>query len=176
MSARALMTADPAVVTGEETVRRAAQVMRDRGVGLVPVVDDRAHMHLRGVITDRDIAIRCAAEWHGGDCRVEDHMTIGHLDTVPAEASAAEVIHLMERDQVRRVLVTDCGRLVGVISQADLALKTGPLEPLRVEALLERISAPPISAGTRAANRRALDALVSGRSDGDRAHSGMARE
>ena len=55
------------VVTGEDSIRHAAQVMRDRDVGLVPVVDDRAHMHLRGVITDRDIAIRCAAEHHGGE-------------------------------------------------------------------------------------------------------------
>ena len=142
MSARTLMTPNPFVVTGEDSIRRAAQLMRDRDVGMVPVVDDRAHMHLRGVITDRDIAIRCAAEHHGGECRVEKHMTWGHLATVPAEASTGEVIRLMERDRVRRVMVTEGGRLVGVIAQADLALKEGPLEPLLVEAMLERISAP----------------------------------
>lgn len=140
MSARALMTPFPVVVTGEDNVRQAARLMRDRDIGLLPVVDDRAHMHLRGVITDRDIVIRCVAEHHGGDCRVEQHMTWGHLDTVTADASTLEVIQLMERDQVRRVMVTDGGRLVGVIAQADVALKAGPMEPLRVEALLERIS------------------------------------
>jgi CBS domain-containing protein len=142
MSARALMTPNPIVVTGEDSIRRAAQVMRDHDVGMVPVVDDRAHMHLRGVITDRDIAIRCAVEHHSGECRVEKHMTWGHLATVSTQAGAGEVIQLMEREQVRRVMVTEGGRLVGVIAQADLALKAGPLEPLRVEALLERISAP----------------------------------
>jgi CBS domain-containing protein len=142
MSARTLMTPNPVVVTGEDSIRRAAQVMRDRDVGMVPVVDDRAHLHLRGVITDRDIAIRCAAEHPGGECRVESHMTRGHLATVSTEASAGEVIRLMERDQVRRVIVTEGGRVVGVIAQADLALKAGPMEPLRVEAMLERISAP----------------------------------
>ena len=149
MSARALMTPNPVVISGEEPIRRAAQLMRDHDVGMVPVVDDRAHLHLRGVITDRDIAIRCAAEQHGGDCRVEDHMTLGHLDTVSPDAPDAEVIQLMEREQVRRVMVTDGGRLVGVIAQADLALKSGPLEPLRVEAMLERISAPPAHGGAR---------------------------
>ena len=149
MSARTLMTPNPFVVTGEDSIRRAAQLMRDRDVGMVPVVDDRAHMHLRGVITDRDIAIRCAAEHHGGECRVEKHMTWGHLATVPAEASAGEVIRLMERDRVRRVMVTEGGRLVGVIAQADLALKAGPLEPLLVEAMLERISAPHLKDGGR---------------------------
>ena len=155
MSARTLMTPNPVVVTGEDSIRRAAQVMRDHDVGMVPVVDDRAHMHLRGVITDRDIAIRCAAEHHEGGCRVEKHMTSGHLATVSAQAGAAEVIRLMERDQVRRVMVTDGGRLVGVIAQADVALKAGPLEPLRVEALLERISAPHAKDGGRPGSPRA---------------------
>jgi CBS domain-containing protein len=158
MSARALMTTNPVVIAGEEPIRRAARLMRDHDVGMVPVVDDRAHMHLRGVITDRDIAIRCAAEDHGGDCRVEDHMTKGHLDTVSPDASAAEIIQLMERDQVRRVMVTEGGRLIGVIAQADLALKSGPLEPLRVEALLERISAPAVRAAARPSTRDAIAA------------------
>ena len=106
MSARSLMTANPVVVTGKESIRRAAQLMRDHDVGMVPVVDDRAHMHVRGVITDRDIAIRCAAEHHPAECSVNDHMTMGHLDTVALDASTEEVIRLMERDQVRRILVT----------------------------------------------------------------------
>jgi CBS domain-containing protein len=154
MSARTLMTANPVVVTGKDSVRWAAQVMRDRDVGILPVVDDRAHMHLRGLITDRDITVRCTAGHHGGECRVEDHMTRGPLDTVSSEASIAEVIRLMERDQVRRVLVTEGQRLVGVIAQADLALKAGPVEPLRVEALLERISAPHRGDSPRVPRRR----------------------
>ena len=142
MNARNLMTPNPQVVTGADTTRHAARLMRENNVGIVPVVDDLAHMHLRGVITDRDIAIRCVAEPPHGECLVERHMTTGHLGTVTPEADVAEVIRLMERDQVRRVMVTEGGRLVGVIAQADLALRDGPLQPLRVEAALERISAP----------------------------------
>src|SRR5690606_16876735 len=97
MRARTLMTGNPVVVTGEEPVSRAAQLMRDRNVGIIPVVDDRAHMHLRGVLTDRDIVVRCAAERHPGGCRVEDHMTTGHLVTVPADAEVSEVMSAMER-------------------------------------------------------------------------------
>lgn len=141
MTARELMTPNPSVVTGDETIPHVARMMRDRDVGLIPVVDDRAHMHLRGVITDRDIAIRCVAENHPGTCRAEDHMSVAHLDTVSPDASVSEVMHLMERDQLRRIMVTQGGRLVGVIAQADLALKEGPLEPFRVETVLERISA-----------------------------------
>ena len=144
MLARDLMTADPRVVTVDQQVSDAARVMRDEGVGCVPVVSDTSTMRLRGVITDRDIAVRCTAEGHVPHCRVSDHMTADHLDSVTPEADVAEVMNLMERDQVRRILVTDGDRLVGIIAQADLALKEGPLEPIKVEAVLERLSAPSV--------------------------------
>jgi CBS domain-containing protein len=51
MKARDVMTPNPDVVTPDEPITRAAQVMRDRDVGIVPVVEDRATMKLRGVIT-----------------------------------------------------------------------------------------------------------------------------
>ena len=69
-------------------------------------------------------------------------MTGAHLRTVTADADVGEVVAKMMGDQIRRILVTEGGRLMGVIAQADLALKAGPLEPLRVEEVLERISAP----------------------------------
>jgi CBS domain-containing protein len=142
MNARALMTPHPQVVTAEEPLSHAAQIMRDFNVGIVPVVDDRAHLHARGVITDRDIALRCVAERQGPNRRVGDFMTGNHLYTVSPDADAHEVMDTMERGQVRRVLVVESGRLVGIIAQADLALKEGPREPLKVEEMLERISAP----------------------------------
>ena len=142
MNARALMTPNPQVVTGSDSTRSAARLMRDKNVGIIPVVDDRAHMRLRGVITDRDVAVRCAAEAAHGECRVEDHMTSAGLASVPPDADVSEVIRRMEGARVRRVMVTEGSRLLGVIAQADLALRDGPLQPLRVEAVLERISAP----------------------------------
>lgn len=142
MKAQDLMTPNPRVVTPDEPITHAARIMRDLDVGCVPVVDDRARMHLVGVITDRDLVVRCLVERHFRDCPVADHMTMEHLDTVSPDATVEEVMNLMERDQVRRILVTDEGRLVGIIAQADLALKQGSLEPLKVEEVLERISAP----------------------------------
>lgn len=70
MNARDLMTADPHVVTADEPVRHAAQFMRDFNVGLVPVADNRAHLHPTGAITDRVIAIRCVADRRSGTSRI----------------------------------------------------------------------------------------------------------
>lgn len=143
MKARDIMTSDPCVVTQREPVWRAAEIMRDLDIGIVPVVDDSSSMRLLGVITDRDIAVRCVAKKHGSSCTVGDHMTSGHLDTAHPDDDIDTVINLMERDQVRRIpVVSDGDHLVGVIAQADLATKLGPAEPLKIEEVLERVSAP----------------------------------
>lgn len=143
MKARDIMTANPRVVTPTEPVTHAAEIMRDLDVGIVPVVDDIATMHLEGVLTDRDIAVRCVAFGHHGNCRVSDHMTSDHLDVVRADAEVNEVIKRMEEGQVRRIpVVADGSRLVGIIAQADLAVKLGPRQPDVIEELIERISTP----------------------------------
>ena len=142
MKARDIMTSDPFVITEREPVSRAAEIMRDRDVGIVPVVDDRSSMRLLGVITDRDIAIRCVALEHGSSCMVGDHMTSAHLGTVHPDDDVSTVIKLMERDRVRRIpVVSDDNRLDGVIAQADLATKVGPSDPQKIVEILERVSA-----------------------------------
>ena len=143
MKARDIMTPNPAVVTPDAPVARAAEIMRDLEVGVVPVVDDVSRMRLEGVLTDRDIAVRCVAQRHDAKCLVRDHMTARNIDTVTPDADVTEVIAKMEQDRVRRIPVVDeAKRLVGIIAQADLAVKLGPKEPLEVEHMLERVSEP----------------------------------
>lgn len=143
MKARDLMTPNPDFVTPDESIQRAAQIMRDGDVGLVPVVDDAENMRLRGVITDRDIAIRHVAEGHLEDCTVEAHMSTNSIGTVNPESDQNEVVNLMESQQVRRVPVVEEGdRLVGIIAQADIATRLGPEEPDLVEEVVEKISEP----------------------------------
>ncbi|HEX6534597.1 MAG TPA: CBS domain-containing protein [Gemmatimonadaceae bacterium] len=143
MRASDIMTPNPRAVTPGDTTRTAAGVMRDLDVGAVPVVADLASMRLEGVLTDRDIAVRCVAAGHHDRCRVEEHMTSGPLATVHPDDDVADVLALMERERVRRVpVVTDGTRLTGIIAQADIAMRLGPNEPRVVEQLLERVSEP----------------------------------
>jgi CBS domain-containing protein len=143
VKARDIMTPNPAVVTPDAPIARAAEIMRDLDVGIVPVVDDTSRMRLEGVLTDRDIAVRCVAQRHDAKCLVRDHMTARNVDTVTPEADVTQVIAKMEQDRVRRIPVVDeAKRLVGIIAQADLAVKLGPREPLEVEHMLERVSEP----------------------------------
>jgi CBS domain-containing protein len=141
MRARDIMTPNPLVVTPGDPVSRAAEIMRDAEVGIVPVVDDREHRHLIGVITDRDIAVRCVASQHVPACDVSLHMSGEHLCTVGPDADVSSVLASMTHDRVRRIpVVAEDNRLIGMISQADLATKVGPEQPLEVEKVLESVS------------------------------------
>lgn len=143
MKAKELMTSNPFVVAKDQPLSRAAEIMRDIDIGIVPVVDSLTSMRLLGVITDRDITVRCVAQKHGASCTVADHMTSKNLATVQPDDDVDTVISLMERDQVRRIpVVTNENRLAGVIAQADIVSKLGRTNPGKVEEVLERVSTP----------------------------------
>ena len=141
MKARDLMTSNPECVTTDETIQRAAQIMRDQDVGAVPVVDDRTSMRLAGVITDRDITIRHVAAGHSGNDTVRDHMS-PNVRSVGPDASTDEVLNTMREAQVRRVPVVEGDRLVGIIAQADIATEGG-VGDRKVGETVEQISEGP---------------------------------
>ncbi len=140
MKARDIMTADPQCVTAQDPASRAARIMRDTDVGIVLVVDSETSRRLRGVITDRDIAIRCVAEGRNGDCRVADLMS-GDLVTARPDDDLGKVMERMKTEQIRRIPVVDASdRLVGIIAQADVVLDGA--SDREVGQVVEKISEP----------------------------------
>jgi CBS domain-containing protein len=145
MKAVDIMTPEPQVVTPEKSLVRVASIMRDYDVGVVPVVTDRVSMRPVGLITDRDIAIRHVAECIHHDCTAGEIMSKDVLHSVRPEQDVTAVMTVMRLEKVRRVLVTARnGRLVGIISQADLLLNQGVAHPLEVKQVLAAISEPAI--------------------------------
>ena len=141
MKARELMTGNPECVTREDTLQRAASIMRDRDIGAVPVVADTDSRKLVGIVTDRDIAVRHVAEGHNGECRVEEAMTAGSVATAREDDEVDRVMELMRQHKVRRIPVVDGkDQVVGMIAQADLALEAR--DESEVERTVERISEP----------------------------------
>lgn len=140
MKAREIMTPDPDVVTPEAPISRAAQIMRDRNVGVVPVVSDTDSMGLMGIITDRDITVRHVADSHIEDCTVATHMTRDAIETVEEDDDVATVLEAMKRREVRRLPVTNKkGRLIGIVAQADIAV-ADEIPKERVAEVIETIS------------------------------------
>ena len=115
-----IMTRRVASVHPHTPVERAARLMGECDCGALPVVGDNGI--LVGIVTDRDIAMRIVAR--GGDARtsiVADCMT-PRVFACYANESLVECRRQMARHQVRRVpIVDDRGRLVGIVSQGDLA-------------------------------------------------------
>ena len=119
-TARDIMTADPKCVRESQTLVEAAALMRDLDVGALPICgdDDR----LKGMLTDRDIVVKCIAA--GGDpssVRVSE-LAEGKPVTIGADDDIREALETMQEHQVRRLPVIDGHDLVGIISQADIAL------------------------------------------------------
>src|SRR5688500_7725702 len=138
MKARDIMTTNPRVVTASDSISRAAEIMRDTDVGIVPVVEDSGSMRLAGVVTDRDIAVRIVAEGRDGNVNVREIMSSG-LTTVGPDDDLDRVTDLMKSEQVRRIPVCEGERLVGIIAQADVARETSDKKTGDV---VERISEP----------------------------------
>jgi CBS domain-containing protein len=138
MQARELMTTDPAWCTPESTVRDAAELMRLRDCGCIPVLE-RDSRRLVGVVTDRDIVVRGIAD--GSDPRSVQVGDIASRDivTVRPDDDLDEALRLMGQHQVRRLPVVDEGQLVGVLAQADVAHEAKDKD---VGQVVEEISKP----------------------------------
>lgn len=139
MKARDLMTTSLVVVPPETPVAGVAQLLASRGISAVPIAD--AEGKLLGLVTEGDLIRRLAEEkrgplgWFLGlfrdsrklaerfakahGAKAEDVMT-RDLVTVDEEAGADDIARLMEKHQIRRVPVLRDGRLVGIVSRADL--------------------------------------------------------
>ena len=111
------MTQDVRLVSPDDTIERAAQIMGSADTGVLPVSDgDR----LVGMITDRDIAVRGVAEGCGPSARVGDIMS-REVKYCYDDAEMDEVLDNMAQIQVRRMPVVDHDkRLVGIVSLSDL--------------------------------------------------------
>ncbi|HSJ07072.1 MAG TPA: CBS domain-containing protein [Longimicrobiales bacterium] len=140
MKARDIMTSELEVVTRQDSLQRAATLMRDADVGAIPVVEDQDSMRLVGLITDRDIAIRHVAGENSADCTVGDHMTEGQIYRVSPDDDVDTVMKTMKSEQIRRVPVCEGDRLVGIIAQADIA--TDGIDDAKTGEVVERISEP----------------------------------
>jgi CBS domain-containing protein len=114
----------------------AAKLMRKEHIGSLPITDDE---QLVGVITDRDITTRVAAEAANLDTTSVGDVCSRDLVSVEPDEDLEDALELMAHHQVRRLPVLEHGRLVGIVTQADIALTENEA---KTGALVEAISKP----------------------------------
>ena len=119
-SVRDAMTEDPRSIGASASVVEAARLMREQHIGSLPVTEDE---RLIGMITDRDITTRVVAESAVPETTSVGDVYSRDLISVKPDNDLDEALQLMVRHQVRRLPVVENGTLVGVVAQADIALK-----------------------------------------------------
>jgi len=153
LHARDLMTTDVVTVPPETPVIAMARLLADRGISAVPIVDGKGSV--LGVVTEADLIRRLAGEedkppsWLGSLFSSQTHDAVRYARTHGATARdimtqevvgvepdmlASGVARLMEEKGIRRVLVTQAGRLLGMVSRADLLRAL--VSPVREEGTL----------------------------------------
>jgi len=114
--AKTISTARP-----DDSLKRVAQLMKQEDAGFIPITNGD---QLLGVVTDRDIVIRCIAEKDDlTGVRAQDCMS-REVRSVEADADLEQAAAIMEQNEIRRLAVTNGGRLVGILSHGNLVQAT----------------------------------------------------
>jgi len=120
MTVRDLMTPEVATVTPDTTLEEIATLMRDEDTGAIPVVEDN---DLVGIVTDRDIVIRCIAQGKDATETVAEDVMSSDVETIDPNTDLQQASRLMSAKQIRRLPVIEHGKLIGMLSLGDLAVK-----------------------------------------------------
>lgn len=122
-----IMTKGPVSLSAEATVRDAARYMRELNVGAIVV---HRHGEVCGIVTDRDIVVRCLAR--DGDCDETPLHEICSRELVALhpDDDVDHAVRLMRDKAIRRIPVLKNGRAVGILSLGDLALERDPFSAL----------------------------------------------
>lgn len=116
-----IMTKNVVRISPDESVEVAARALTHYNIGALPVCG--ADGKLCGMVTDRDLVIRCmAANRSAADTKVRQVMT-GRVLYVQPDMDAGVAAHMMGKQQVRRLPVVENGRLCGMISLGDIACR-----------------------------------------------------
>jgi len=105
-----------------DKVSDVAKKMKQEDAGFIPVVEDGGVVI--GVITDRDIVLRCIAEGHDPRGETAEHLMSRDVTIIGPDDDLEEAGRTMEREEIRRLPVAENGRLVGVLSHGNLVQAT----------------------------------------------------
>lgn len=120
MKVREIMTTEVASAAPDTTLEEIATMMRDENVGSIPIVEDE---ELAGIVTDRDIVVRCIAEGKDPTEVTAEEIYTDDLQTVSPDDDVRRAADIMGRRQIRRLPVVEDGDLVGIIALGDIAVK-----------------------------------------------------
>jgi CBS domain-containing protein len=140
MKVKEVMTSNPVCCVPADTAQRVATIMCEHNVGAVPIVLDQQSRKLAGIITDRDLCCSIIAQgFDPQNTQIQKYMQQNPV-VCRDDENLDSCEKAMQSHQIRRIPVIDGdGRCIGIVSQADLALKD---KPDKVSKTVAEISRP----------------------------------
>ncbi|MET8125942.1 CBS domain-containing protein [Streptomyces sp. NPDC005065] len=126
-------------IPAHETLDRAAQLMREHNVGALPISASGEQDRMIGILTDRDIVLDCVAMGHDPSKVTAGDLAQGTPRWIEADASVDQVLEEMQSNRIRRLPVVENKKLIGMISEADLAQH---LSEEQIALWVEKVYAP----------------------------------
>lgn len=115
-----IMTKEVATLNSNDTIAKAADMMKRINVGSIPVVENNK---LVGIVTDRDIILRNIAEGNSSNQTISQVMTQDIVSVAP-DTDVHEAADIMAQKQIRRLPVVQDGSLLGIVSIGDMAVES----------------------------------------------------
>ncbi|MGH9319735.1 MAG: CBS domain-containing protein [Vicinamibacteria bacterium] len=141
MKCSEVMTTEIVFSLPSESLDQVAKKMESADIGPVPIVEDQTNRKLIGMVTDRDLALRAVARGLDPKTTRAEEVMSRDIVTCNGNEDVQKALDLMGKHQVRRLPIADSdGRLVGIISQADVATRLGESE--KTAEMVEEISEP----------------------------------
>lgn len=120
-TAKDIMHTGATWIPAHETLDRAAQLMREHHVGALPISAEGEQDRMIGILTDRDIVVGCVAMGHDPSKVTAGELADGTPRWIEADADVGAVLEEMQTHRIRRLPVIENKKLIGMISEADLA-------------------------------------------------------
>lgn len=134
-----VMTKNPVSAMPTDTVVNVAQLMKERDIGPVPIVEDKLSKKLIGIVTDRDLAMKVVAGGLDPNTTLARDVMTKEVITCREDDEMDSALNAMSSHQLRRILVVDANdALVGIIAQADVATRMD--EPEKTGEVVKEIS------------------------------------
>jgi signal-transduction protein with cAMP-binding, CBS, and nucleotidyltransferase domain len=120
---RDIMTPDPVIMQASDSAASAARMMRDKGIGNVIVYKDKQFC---GIVTDRDLTVRVMSEGQSPATTTLGSVCSREITVLSPNDTTETAVRLMRKKAVRRLPVVEDGKVIGIVSLGDLAVRLDP--------------------------------------------------
>jgi CBS domain-containing protein len=134
-----VMTRDPVCCLPNDSVAKAAELMKNENIGSIPVIENEQSQKLVGIVTDRDLALKIVATALDAKSTKVERVMTHKVVTCHADDDLQRALDAMAEHQLRRIPVVDNdNKIVGIIAQADVATRAD--QPEKTAEVVKEIS------------------------------------